>query len=418
MAALKSPITFATTFAVYNATEIAGNGGNGIVYQATDETGAPVAIKLLSTTSMSDERRKRFKNELLFGMKAQHTNVVRVLDHGLYQPKGKDAAPFYVMPFYGESMRTVMGKGIAPANVLPLFAQILDGVEAAHKMGVVHRDLKPENILYDPAKKQLVIADFGIAEFAEEELYTLVETRPNARLANFNYAAPEQKRRGASCDQRTDVFALGLILNEMFTGVVPQGTGYALISGIAPALAYLDDLVGEMLRQSIADRPATIDAIKQELIGRRNDFITRQELSALSKQVIPRNEIDDPIVLDPIRVVSAVWKDGTLSMKLSQHVNPNWVQILQFGAYSKSSIMGRGPETYRIVADQASVSVPSEEAQRAIDFFKSWLPHAHELYKRQVAQNKERDEKAARDQLAREIRAREEQLTVNSRLRV
>jgi serine/threonine protein kinase len=80
------------------------------------------------------------------------------------------------------------------------FSQLLDGVEAAHLQQVVHRDLKPENVLHDTKSDQLTVADFGIAQFEEEELYTLIETTPNRRLANFQYAAPEQRNRGAAVD--------------------------------------------------------------------------------------------------------------------------------------------------------------------------------------------------------------------------
>jgi len=98
---------------------------------------------------------------------------------------------------------------------------------------VFHRDIKPANILQSH-DEEIVVADFGIAHFHEEHLRTLVDTHPNERLANFGYSAPEQRKRGSTVDQRADVYALGLILNEMFTRHVPQGSGYADIRGIAP----------------------------------------------------------------------------------------------------------------------------------------------------------------------------------------
>ena len=80
--------------------------------------------------------------------------------------------------------------------------------------------------------------------------------------------------------------------------------------------------------------------------------------------------------------------------------------------------MNRGPETHRVVGDQASVSVESHDAQRAIDYFKSWLPYVEAMYKRKVEQRIEQERSAMREQLAREIRLREEKLAVNSSLRV
>lgn len=77
-----------------------------------------------------------------------------------------------------------------------------------------HRDLKPENILHDPIENRLVVSDFGIAHFTAELMHTLVETKLAERLANFHYAAPEQRRPGGLVDHRADIYALGLILKR------------------------------------------------------------------------------------------------------------------------------------------------------------------------------------------------------------
>jgi serine/threonine protein kinase len=283
-------LVFETTFTTYTAQKQLGQGGTGTVYQATDESGRVVAIKLLDVArAASRDGLKRFQNELMFGLRNQHPNVITISDHGRFR-RGDSSAPFYVMPVYAESLRSLITVGLKPHDVLSLFAQCLDGVESAHLQDIIHRDMKPENVLYDERSQRLVVADFGIAEFAQEELYTLVETKPTTRLANFQYAAPEQRERGGACDRRTDVFALGLMLNEMFTGVVPHGTDYPTIASIAPEFAYLDDLVSWMLRRKPSDRPDSIGAIKNELIGRRNVFVEHQQLSRLKQTVIPASE--------------------------------------------------------------------------------------------------------------------------------
>ena len=88
---------------------------------------------------------------------------------------------------YQSSLRPLMQERISPDGVLPLFSQILDGVEVAHLQGVVHRDLKPENILYDRDSQTLAIADFGIARFTEDLLATRVETASAQRLTSCNH---------------------------------------------------------------------------------------------------------------------------------------------------------------------------------------------------------------------------------------
>jgi hypothetical protein len=93
------------------------------------------------------------------------------------------------------------------------------------------------------------------------------------------------------------------MLNEMFTQEIPQGTNYRTIAAVAPEYRYLDEMVASMLEPSPANRPASIDHIKQPLIGRKNDFVTRQRLSQLRQTVIPQSEFDDHLILDPVRLV-------------------------------------------------------------------------------------------------------------------
>jgi serine/threonine protein kinase len=193
----------------------------------------------------------------------RHPNIIKVEDWGLTEVAGQEV-PFYVMPLYSKTLRHLMGDGIDSNTILALFGQILDGIEAAHEQGVWHRDLKPENLLYDPDSRRVVIADFGIAHFAEPLLQTTIETGPQERLANFQYAAPEQRTR-SKVDHRADIYALGLILNEMFTGRLLQGTGHKTIGSIAPSHARLDFAVDRMVRQSPAERPQSIAGVRQLL---------------------------------------------------------------------------------------------------------------------------------------------------------
>jgi serine/threonine protein kinase len=156
----------------------------------------------------------------------------------------------------------------SPDLLMSIFLQILDGVQEAHLRSIWHRDLKPENILYDPITNSAVVTDFGIAHFAEDLLHTTVETRNSDRLANFRYAAPEQ-RANKKVDQRADIYALGLILYEMFTGELLQGTAHKQIGSVTQHFAYLDSVVEKMSRQSPDDRPTSIGEIKEALSPRR-----------------------------------------------------------------------------------------------------------------------------------------------------
>ena len=358
---LKKPVVFETTFTSYTGTEIIGEGGAGCIYRAVDDAGNVCAIKLLHAEKVKGEKAKRFKNEVLFcSKKHQHQNIVTVIEHGVFT-EGKRLSPFYVMPLYSSSLKELIATGIPREKVLFYFGQLLDGGEAAHLQQVTHRDLKPENVLYDEKQDRLLLADFGIAHFEEEALYTSVETLPNARLANFQYAAPEQRSRGAPVDHRADIYSLGLILNEMFTGLVPHGTGYKTIGSVAPDYDYLDDLVLVMLRQSAEERPASIEVIKRELIGRKHEFIMRQRISELKQTVVPMTDSDDPLIVDPPHLIDVDVEPGVLILLYQRPVTAKWIQAWQqIGRTSSISYIGNtGPEHYSFSDNRATIRVRS-----------------------------------------------------------
>jgi serine/threonine protein kinase len=258
------PIDLETTFDTYRLDEVIGEGGCGRVYGGQGLDGSPVAIKVLNKNVSSDKRR-RFKNELAFLSRNQHKNIVTAIDHGIAL-SGSVIGPFYVMPRYHTSLRGLMAAGIKPDHVLPYFSQILDGVEAAHLLGIIHRDLKPENILFNQNSDTLAIADFGAARFVEDLMITTVETGPAQRLANFQYAAPEQRTPNTPVGHTADIWALGMILNEMYTASVPHGTEYQTISQSAPAFGFLDEIVRLAIRQDPAERQASVEEVKVQIM--------------------------------------------------------------------------------------------------------------------------------------------------------
>lgn len=246
-------------FGTYALGRSIGDGGAGIVYESRTEDDEMCAVKILQTNQTSKE--KRFKNEIFFGVRNRHPNIISVWDFG----RTADGKTFYVMPFYSSNLRKQISEGINKEKVLDFFEQILEGVDAAHQNGVCHRDLKPENILFDVTTETLVIADFGIARFKEQDLQTAIETRDHEKLANFQYAAPEQRVKGRVVDQRADIYALGLILNEMFTCDVPQGTGFKRIGTVASKYSYLDPVINSMVQQAPENRPESINELRRLL---------------------------------------------------------------------------------------------------------------------------------------------------------
>ncbi len=195
----------------YDVLAEAGHGSMGSVYKARDrETGEIVALKLLKPEIASDQAMMdRFKNELLFARKITHKNVCRV--HEFNRLGG---VAYTSMEFVeGESLRSVLNRfgGLPVRKAVDLAHQICSGLQEAHAQGIVHRDLKPENVMID-AQGNVKIMDFGIARSME------AGTRLTGSMVGTPaYMAPEQVA-GKPVDYRTDVYSLGLILYEVFTG--------------------------------------------------------------------------------------------------------------------------------------------------------------------------------------------------------
>jgi len=195
----------------YDILAEAGHGSMGNVYKARDrETGETVALKLLKPEIASDQAMMdRFKNELLFARKITHKNVCRV--HEFNRIGG---IAYTSMEFVeGESLRSVLNRfgGLPPRKAIGMAQQICSGLKEAHAQGIVHRDLKPENVMID-AQGNVKIMDFGIARSME------AGTRLTGSMVGTPaYMAPEQVA-GKPVDYRTDIYSLGLMLYEMFTG--------------------------------------------------------------------------------------------------------------------------------------------------------------------------------------------------------
>jgi serine/threonine protein kinase len=249
----KSKREFRTALNIYDDEAQIGEGGSGTVSRVRDDDGNLYALKLLKKESLDGSRQKRFQSELRFCMKAPHANIIEVLDHGLF---GDDERPFFVMPLYESTLRKAMRKGIDPAQIPQIVHQIVMAIEFAHARQIFHRDLKPENILCTADLRSVVLADFGIAHFSEEALLSAVKTDDQERLANFKYAAPEQRMLGSQVGAPADIWALGLILHELFTGQLALGRRPKLIADVAPESGRFDALVELMLSQTPEERPS------------------------------------------------------------------------------------------------------------------------------------------------------------------
>lgn len=413
---MKTPIHFETTFNRYEASAILGEGGAGIVYEVSDQDQNILALKCLIPSRVTQERVKRFRNEIAFCQRTNHDNILTVIDHGFRDHQGVKC-PFYVMQRYKGTLRLLMQSGIPNDRVLPIFSQLLDGIEGAHLQQVWHRDLKPENILYDDDRDYFVIADFGIAHFREDLLITSVKTKPTSRLANFQYSAPEQRASGGRVDHRADIYSLGLILNEMFTGEVIQGAGFRTIGAVELAYSYLDDLIENMVQQNPSARPNSIDEIKKELIAHKNEFVSRQKISELKNAVVPKASTDDVLINDPVRIVGFDYVNGQLIFGLNHGVPLEWVEVFR-GIQYRTALLGKTPEYFGFNGSRASIEADERDAQQVTDDFKRFIQLANDDYRRRLEREAAEQEKREKERLQAELREEEKRQRVLADLKL
>jgi predicted Ser/Thr protein kinase len=194
----------------YRIIALLGKGGMGEVYRADDLTlGQPVALKFLPDEAAREEGLlQRFKNEVRTARRVSHPNVCRVYDVG-----EMEGHTFFTMEYVdGEDLASLLRRiGRLPEDkALDIARQLCAGLAAAHTKGVLHRDLKPANIMLD-GRGQVVITDFGLAGVADQIQGNEVRSGTPA------YMAPEQLA-GKEVSTRSDIYSLGLVLYEVFTG--------------------------------------------------------------------------------------------------------------------------------------------------------------------------------------------------------
>jgi len=202
----------------YRIVSLLGRGGMGEVYRADDlKLGQPVALKFLpSRMRERPELLDRLLKEARIARQVSHPNVCRVYDVG-----DADGRTFITMEYVdGEDLRSLMDRigQLSPRKALDISHQLSAGLQAAHDLGILHRDLKPANVMLD-ARGRVRITDFGLAMAMSEGGVRDVHSGTPA------YMAPEQLD-GRDPTVQSDIFALGLVMYELFTGAraFPRGS--------------------------------------------------------------------------------------------------------------------------------------------------------------------------------------------------
>ena len=188
-----------------------GSGGFGEVVRCRRDSDGRFFAKKQLQPGVDLDGVKRFAREVRILSSLDHPNIVRVVARRLETP------PYFcVMPLYSRSLRAELPSLVGDqGRIDQIFSSVLDGMEYAHQQGVIHRDLKPENILLN-SDADVVIADFGLGRVVDADSSRM--TQSGWQIGTPLYMPPEQLKDAKSADARSDIFSLGRILYELFTG--------------------------------------------------------------------------------------------------------------------------------------------------------------------------------------------------------
>jgi serine/threonine-protein kinase len=265
----------------YEVLDSLGEGGMGTVYRVRHRVlQRELAVKVLRK-DLARERDlgERFIQEARTAATINHPNVVQITDYGQLP----DSTPYFVMELLkGRPLSRLIKTGgpIPAAQAVRFVSQIAAGVGAAHRVGVVHRDLKPDNIFVlddgGDGREQVKILDFGVAKVAGSASMT----RTGMVFGSPHYMSPEQAS-GQPVDHRADIYALGIIMYELFTGRVPFEADtfmgvltkhmfmaperFSQSAGPARELGALEDITLRCLEKKRENRFPTMEALVAEI---------------------------------------------------------------------------------------------------------------------------------------------------------
>ena len=273
---------------------VAGRGGMGVVYRATElSLGRPVALKLLAPDRAGDPGfRERFQRESRMAAAIDHPNVIPVYGAG-----EEDGLLYLVMRYVGGTdLHALLREegALEPARAAEVVAQVAAALDAAHAAGLVHRDVKPANVLL--AGKHAYLSDFGLTRLAGSDTEL---TGSGQWIGTVEYCSPEQLR-GERTDARSDVYALGCLLFAALTGNTPFGRGTVPATMLAhlhdpPPLPSergaprdFDRVTARALAKPPDDRyPSAGDLGRAALAGARGELVTESERSVARGSAAP-----------------------------------------------------------------------------------------------------------------------------------
>ncbi len=241
-------------------------GGMATVFKAIQiSLDRPVAIKVLSKKlADNSEVLRRFNRESRIIAKLANPHIIHVIDRGL---TSKDM-PYFVMEYVeGTDLAQAIKQNCLDFNrKLELVIQICKALSYAHKNGVIHRDIKPANVLIDHENNARML-DFGIAQFyIDEDVDNTELTLPGIIMGTIPYMSPEQQLAACEVTLLSDIYSLGVLMYELFTGIKPIGS-FKAPAELDPSIpVQLESLIIQCMEQKPEKRPSSADDIVAQLL--------------------------------------------------------------------------------------------------------------------------------------------------------
>lgn len=227
--------------------------------------------ELNDTWNQNPTMRARFEREIAALKKMSHPNIISYSGENLSTSKER----FYVMPLYASNLRKLIARGNNTGDwrfIAGLGIQLANAMQYAHNLGFIHRDLKPDNILFNPGQ-ELVIADWGLGYFIHQHSKVLQQLT-NGGMGTEYYCSLEQWSTG-KCDERGDIYSLGMTLDEMALGgqrtiTVGMGINSPTTGDASPGAQYFNDILRRMTALFKEQRQANMQVVAAELSAARS----------------------------------------------------------------------------------------------------------------------------------------------------
>ncbi|MBI3005651.1 MAG: serine/threonine-protein kinase [Ignavibacteriales bacterium] len=287
------------TISHYKILEKLGEGGMGVVYKAQDTTlDRLVALKFLPPhVSSSSDDKVRFTQEAKSAAALSHPNICTI-----YGVEEHDAQYFIVMEYVEGRTLKEMKNNMPLKQAIDIGIQLSDGLAAAHEKGIVHRDIKPENIMVRKDGR-VQIMDFGLAKLKGASRLT----KEGSTVGTAGYMSPEQVQ-GLETDHRTDIFSLGVVLYELFSGQSPfkaaheTAIAYEIVNVDPEPISsirgeidpQIDAIVLEALQKEPSERYQSVAEIAKELRRFKRESSRTRVSRVTAARHVPKMSEDQP----------------------------------------------------------------------------------------------------------------------------